>query len=418
MKTFNGLAMLQAALRIASEIPAFEHFPKEQRDSIARTVRNAPLFTLDATLPKAAIDPQRLLPALTSIWETRPEPACYLLDYDGVSALGAMEFLAFDGLNLFFLGFKGSAALTKPYWFDLEFLSVRDLYGELTTERMDADSYSALALWCYAEAYRWSPDAGDIIRVPAGSTVSGGKRVAIPASTTIRLPSDMAVLYEAAAHATSNRQEALKMNHVFERVREGQQTGYMAACTRCRNTEFLPASGFKGSLPQTVIAKKFKQKGWSLGKKCLCPTCINPPKIEAKVIEMKSAPTLPKVPPMPQEMPVAIDAPRQMTAADKRKVFRAIDENWDETKSRYLGAASDSHLAQTLNVPRAWVTEVREENFGKTQRNEDLDKIAGDLKNLRAEAARSIASALDLATKFEQLEQKYIDLIRRVESVE
>ena len=45
-------------------------------------------------------------------------------------------------------------------------------------------------------------------------------------------------------------------------------------------------------------------------------------------------------------------------------------------------------------------------------------KLIGEAKNLRAEAARNAATALDLATKFEKLDMAYQDMIRRLEAVE
>lgn len=106
-----------------------------------------------------------------------------------------------------------------------------------------------------------------------------------------------------------------------------------------------------------------------------------------------------------------------MSPADKRRVFREIDDNWDEAKGRYLGGISDSVLATKLNVPRAWIVSTRIEAFGESQRNEDTDKLLGDLKNLKGEVNRNSAAALELAGKFEANEKALDALIAKVEKI-
>ena len=410
MKEFAPLRLLQATLRRGDYVPLFDKYPDILRETITRTVREAPLFLIKGALTAPAVATTVMAPVLKFMTENPPEPALFQTH----STEKHMEFVAFDGQKLFFMSLIGSAGIgIKPRYFDLPSCTMRSLDGAVISTPMDPDDYLNMTCWAYAHVLRWSPEVGTFEYVAAGSTLSAGKRVPIPAVTVVRMPS-ATVLAEAVLHAQSNFEESIRMSHTFERsTRRDEsgrdQAGYKIECSRCVNTEFLPASGQKGSLPQSVINKKFKQKGWEIGRKCVCPTCQQPKTIEAT--PMKSAPAMPV-------RPVAIEPPRQMSAADKRKVFRAIDENWDEGKGRYIGAASDQHLADTLNVPRAWVKDVREENFGKTQRNEDLDKALGDAKNLRAEAARNIASAMDLAAKFEKLEQSYLDLIRRLEAVE
>lgn len=111
---------------------------------------------------------------------------------------------------------------------------------------------------------------------------------------------------------------------------------------------------------------------------------------------------------------VRADPPRTMTPADRRKVFRAVDDAWDERHARYDGGNTDTTIATALNVPVAWVRDIRVEAFGESQRNADFDKALGDLKNIRAEFARMTASATDLAIKAEKLETECRAILSRL----
>lgn len=338
------------------------------------------------------------------------------------------DFVVFDGQYLSFYQLLSAgifaareARLNLATW-QLEIAA----NGQRDDRRMDNAQRRGFFAWALSEAMMYSPDE-NLTHYDATSTISSGRRVAIPSFDFFKVPEDPILLAGYGSRAISNKEEIKRMNHVFERTTLSAdnglaKSGYRIECCKCDTVEDIVASGHTGSLPQTVINKKFQQKGWKTGRKPVCPGCqakshhrAEAQTMKAKTIDSIATQINSQSPPQP---PVAIDPPRQMTAADKRKVFRAIDDQWDENKGRYIGAASDQHLADTLGVPRAWVKEVREENFGKTQRNEDLDKAIGDAKNLRAEAARNAATALDLATKFEQLDQKYQDLIRRLEAVE
>lgn len=97
---------------------------------------------------------------------------------------------------------------------------------------------------------------------------------------------------------------------------------------------------------------------------------------------------------------------RQMSPSDRRRVFREVDDAWDEARGRYLGSNTDHAIATKLDVPRAWVEQIRRESFGDSGKNEDFDKLIGNLQNLKGEAERSGAQALDLAQKYETLAQK------------
>lgn len=279
-----------------------------------------------------------------------------------------------------------------------------------------------LFFWAMVECLLLSPDDQLIRRIEQHAVIDRGKRVTIPPFVEVTVPDDVAYLKGAASRAESNAKEIARMNAVYVRTtltpEDGQQrSGYKITCCRCGKEDEIVASGHTGSLPQSVINKKFQQKGWKTGRKPIGPCCSvqRPARFPTP---QNSEDVMKKTIDADPVQPLAIEAPRQMTPADKRKVFRAIDDQWDEKHGRYIGAASDQHVASTLGVPRAWVVEVREENFGKTQRNEDLDKALGELKNVKGEITRALDKVLEFATTLEALEKKVELLQARVEAVE
>jgi len=402
MKTFEEIRLLQAVMKNGRFTVDAIDFPHRDLFTASRArIALSNIKRLDKSWSGV------MAPALGDLWDHPPEPSVTQIGKES----DILHFTVWDGALLHFYQWSAFAMLKGRAVFRLRDLAfVCDQTGVVDEDLADNDARYMMFMWLLVEAMRWNPDADLIEQRDADSTLYHGRRLPVPAATVYHIPDDVPTLTGIAVRVKSNREEITRMGHAFARTtlraEDGRdRSGYVIECSRCKARDEIIASGHTGSLPQTVLTKKFKQKGWQVGKKCVCPTCLNPPKIEAKVISMPQA-------------PVAIEPPRQMTAADKRRVFRAIDENWDESKGRYIGSASDQHLADTLNVPRAWIKDVREENFGKTQRNEDLDKLVGEAKNMRAEAARLQASALDLAFKFETMEKKIMEMQEAISRIE
>lgn len=109
------------------------------------------------------------------------------------------------------------------------------------------------------------------------------------------------------------------------------------------------------------------------------------------------------------------DAPKEMTPADRRRIFREVDGNWDEGKAMYLGDVTDQTLADKLNVPRAWVATVRKEAFGDTDKNESMIRVLAEARDLRAKVEKYGNAALDAAAALERLTKSYDALIEKLE---
>lgn len=107
-----------------------------------------------------------------------------------------------------------------------------------------------------------------------------------------------------------------------------------------------------------------------------------------------------KPPPSADELPLHAEPPPQPTRAQNREIHDFLDKHYDDGAQRWRGDYSDRKAADEKNVPRAWVTKIREEFFGP-DRNEaqaiDLQKITdlgqkiSDVEMMHAELGKDIA---------------------------
>ena len=73
-------------------------------------------------------------------------------------------------------------------------------------------------------------------------------------------------------------------------------------------------------------------------------------------------------------VPMKADAPRTMSRDDRRIIFGKLETCWSDEKKTYDQGWTDERVAKDLGVPRAWVSTVRDENFGPVA-NVDLDAL-------------------------------------------
>jgi hypothetical protein len=156
----------------------------------------------------------------------------------------------------------------------------------------------------------------------------------------------------------------------------------------------------------TLAVKYFRNHGWDIGKTPrgdLCPDCIG--RATGKVTTMKS-------------QPAAAEAPREMSREDRRIIFTKIDELYLSDKTGYSPPWTDAAVARDLGVPRAWVSQVREDLFGPEGSNAEFDDflaraapVIADLKNLHRSCAAQLEEARKIAERIEPIER----LARRIE---
>lgn len=191
-------------------------------------------------------------------------------------------------------------------------------------------------------------------------------------------------------------------------------------CARCGTHGHLVISG--ASAPPAVANQAFRRRGWNVGRARthdLCPRCnprLGKAKVHAAVARIAvDLPAKPNIPPeishpIPnikgvEALPhlVAIHpAPevRQPTREDRRRIVEEISANY--TDIGYVGTASDATLAAKLDVPRAWVSAIRDEFFGPDQ-NEATIGLRADVQKLIQHAHSLEDRAMILAAEAEAL---------------
>lgn len=94
------------------------------------------------------------------------------------------------------------------------------------------------------------------------------------------------------------------------------------------------------------------------------------------------------------EKPVRVPTP-----ADRRAIADLLNEKYDIANGRYFGDWTDEQVAKNLDMPRAWVTEVRQFAYGAGGMNEMSDKklqVVKDLERRVMDAEKNLQTLKDL----------------------
>jgi hypothetical protein len=124
-----------------------------------------------------------------------------------------------------------------------------------------------------------------------------------------------------------------------------------------------------------------------------------------------------KEPPMPQHQadpktqqttydPGA--APRAPTRDQRMLIHDELTKAYDVVGQRYGGSDSDKALAERLDLPRAWVSDVRAMFFGDHDRNTAMEKRSKELDAAIDMANAATTHLMNLATEAEELHRKLI----------
>ncbi|UTC28175.1 hypothetical protein GURKE_01440 [Brevundimonas phage vB_BpoS-Gurke] len=121
------------------------------------------------------------------------------------------------------------------------------------------------------------------------------------------------------------------------------------------------------------------------------PVCYAPKSKKAAKPAAKPAPKTQSVQPAAvattaetvRDLYEAPATPRSRSSKESRMIRDALDVHYDEDRERYQGDMSDRKLAEQLNVPAAWVSELRELNGYGPDRNAAGGEIARELETMR-----------------------------------
>lgn len=107
------------------------------------------------------------------------------------------------------------------------------------------------------------------------------------------------------------------------------------------------------------------------------------------------------------------DEPRAPTRIENRRIMETLDECYDADRQRYKSSFSDQALAVRLDVPRAWVSKVREEFYGPEANEAEIEARRQKLALLDAgvdKAAQAIAKSSTLLDVLAELETLVAEL--------
>lgn len=210
-------------------------------------------------------------------------------------------------------------------------------------------------------------------------------------------------------------------------------------CFKCGRSQVMRINTMSNALDESaehehkLATRKFARAGWEVGARAqrhLCPSCVldrdGPPRgaIGEKLLEKLQA--TPALKAIKEEFmgsasgPVVHIAtpPRTMSREDKRIIFGKLDEVYNDDKTGYQIGWTDQKVAVDLGVPRAWVTQVREDMFGPLASNPEIEACItaaqAVLAEARAKVAELLAESTKLSDKVEGLERRLIDLMKTV----
>ena len=111
----------------------------------------------------------------------------------------------------------------------------------------------------------------------------------------------------------------------------------------------------------------------------------------------------------------ALDAPRVSTREDRRAIIEKLTAVYAD--DGYTGDWSDAKVAAALDMPVAWVVDLRSENFGDATESEadrearkviqrEVNTLKSDLKAVRADVTRALNAAAEADGKLPGIEAR------------
>lgn len=189
-------------------------------------------------------------------------------------------------------------------------------------------------------------------------------------------------------------QEPFPPLRVWDEAHKTHRVYQTAKCSACDAFENVPVTS-KQPLPADALVKKMQQRGWVMGHRRrhdLCPKCASKKASSPKVERIADyLATLPNK----KEPAMQTEQPRKPSRDEKRLIVLAIEDHYDDKLHGYAEGWSDDKIATDLNVPRKWVSDLREEFYGPVV-DPELAELERKVKSLATdlEAATAVIEAI------------------------
>lgn len=115
-----------------------------------------------------------------------------------------------------------------------------------------------------------------------------------------------------------------------------------------------------------------------------------------------------------REPTISAEAPRVMGKEDRRIIFGKLDEVYVDEKTGYDKGWSDERVAKDLGVPRAWVSDVRDEFYGPAK-SEYAELFVAKLEAVKERHLGLSSKVVEISAEFDKLteEVKTLSLMER-----
>ena len=144
----------------------------------------------------------------------------------------------------------------------------------------------------------------------------------------------------------------------------------------CTAAASMKATGRSGPAPE-FAERFFRRQGWELGRKPSDDRCPDhTKKAKRNAAEHKETADMPT-----NKTPAVAEPPRQL-GRDEQRIIHAYLQGVYIDEVGYSVGWTDQTVASNLNVPVAWVSEVREQFFGDAGSNPEIDNFVVQAKTL------------------------------------
>lgn len=161
-----------------------------------------------------------------------------------------------------------------------------------------------------------------------------------------------------------------------------RRTGYVIRCASRGCSEMSAITGSMGpELAGKKLPVRFRMRGWTVGSNAshdYCPRCTGRFRAISKQTAEREKVVAANV------TPLRAEKPEDMTKLDRRTIIQKLEAVYVDENVGYTKGWDDSKVAMDLGVPRAWVSSIREENFGP-EKSEEFTKMFEEAAQLLAE---------------------------------